>query len=84
MNNAPGFNIANVPLHIVQRGINREPCFSPKRTSSVTDAGSKNRLAVDSGVVRARRSIVTEWAGRPPLRTRRSLLSERSNDQEHS
>ncbi len=42
----PRIKLAGIPQHIVQRGINREPCFSLMRMITATSIGWKNRVAI--------------------------------------
>lgn len=42
----PRFQLAEVPLHIVQRGINREPCFFAEEDYHCYSTGWKRRLAI--------------------------------------
>ncbi len=35
MSRKPRFNLPRVPQHIIQRGHNREPCFFPKKITTV-------------------------------------------------
>ena len=42
----PRLQLAEIPLHIVQRGINREPCFFAEEATTATPIGWKKQLAI--------------------------------------